>query len=42
MIMKEILIPAAAILFIFGVPLFALLADVVAVFIEKPRWTLTD
>ena len=40
--MKEILIPATAILSIFGFPIFVMLADVVAAFIEKPRWTLAD
>ena len=40
--MKEILIPTTAILFIFGLPIFVMLAAVVATMIEKPRWTLAD
>jgi hypothetical protein len=42
MIMKEILIPTAAILSIFGSPIIVMLASVVASVIEKPRWTLTN
>ena len=38
--MKEILIPAVAILSTFGLPLLVMLADVVATLREKPRWTL--
>ena len=40
--MKEILIPAAATFSIFGLPIFVMLAAVIATMIEKPRWTLTD
>jgi hypothetical protein len=40
--MKEILIPATAILSIFGLPIFVMLAAVVTTLLEKPRWTLTD
>ena len=40
--MKEILIPAAAIFSIFGLPIFVMLAAVVATMIEKPRWALAD
>ena len=40
--MKEILIPAAAIFSIFGLPIFVMLAAVVATMIEKPRWVLAD
>jgi len=42
MIMREILIPATAILSIFGLPIFAMLAAVVATMIEKPRWAMID
>jgi hypothetical protein len=40
--MKEILIPAVTILFTFGLPILAMLTDLVATLLEKPRWTLTD
>ena len=40
--MKEILIPAAAIFSIFGLPIFVMLAAVVATLIEKPRWKLAE
>ena len=40
--MKEILIPAAAIFSIFGLPICVMLAAVVAGMIEKPRWTLAE
>ena len=38
--MKEILIPAIAILTIFGLPILTMLADLVTAFIEKPRWMM--
>lgn len=38
--MKEILIPATAILTIFGLPILKMLAEIVATFTEKPRWML--
>jgi hypothetical protein len=40
--MKEILIPTVAILFTFGLPMLAMLNDLVATLLEKPRWTLKD
>lgn len=40
--MKEILIPAAAIFSLFGLPIFVMLVAVIATMIEKPRWTLAD
>jgi hypothetical protein len=39
-IMKEILIPAIAILAIFGLPILMMLADIVAAIIERPRWLM--
>ena len=39
--MKEILIPATAIMTIFGLPILTMLAAVIATFIEKPRWMQT-
>jgi hypothetical protein len=39
-IMKEILIPAIAILTIFGLPILTMLAEIVAVSIERPRWVM--
>ena len=36
--MKEILIPATAIMTLFGLPILTMLAAVIATFIEKPRW----
>ena len=41
-IMKEILIPAAAIFSIFGLPIMVMLAAVVATMLEKPRWALQN
>ncbi len=40
--MKEILIPAVAILTIFSLPILMMLAVIVATMFEKPHWTLTD
>ena len=40
--MKEILIPATAIFFIFGLPIIVMLVAVVATMLEKPRWALAD
>ena len=40
--MKEILIPAVAIFSIFGLPIFVMLAAVIATLIEKPRWALAE
>lgn len=40
--MKEILISAAAVLSLFGPPIFVMLASVVSTMIEKPRWVLTN
>jgi len=40
--MKEILIPAVAIFSVFGLPIFMMLAAVVATMFEKPRWTLAE
>ena len=36
--MKEILIPATALMTIFGLPILTMLVAVIATFIEKPRW----
>ena len=38
--MKEILIPAIAILTIFGLPILTMLAEIVVTFTEKPRWMM--
>jgi hypothetical protein len=38
--MKEILIPAAAIMIICGLPIFKMMADIIAACIEKPRWKM--
>jgi hypothetical protein len=38
--MKEILIPAIAMLTIFGLPILMMLADIVAAIIERPRWLM--
>jgi len=38
--MKEILIPAIAILTIFGLPILTMLAEIVVTSIEKPRWMM--
>lgn len=38
--MKEIVIPAAAIFSIFGLPILMMLIAVVATMLEKPRWVL--
>jgi len=39
--MKEILIPATALITIFGLPIIAMLVAIIATFIEKPRWMQT-
>ena len=36
--MKEILIPATAIMTLFGLPILTMLVAVIAAHIEKPRW----
>ena len=38
--MKEILIPAIAILTIFGLPILTMLVEIVAELIERPRWMM--
>ena len=38
--MKEILIPAVSIFALFGLPIIAMLAAIIATLIEKPRWAL--
>jgi hypothetical protein len=40
MVMKEILIPAIAILTIFGAPIIAMWVTVLVELLEKPRWTV--
>lgn len=39
--MNEILIPAVAMLTIFGLPILTMMGAVVATVIEKPRWALS-
>ncbi|HSR88408.1 MAG TPA: hypothetical protein VLL07_05600 [Pontiella sp.] len=40
--MKEILIPAVAIFSLFGLPIIAMLAAILASLLEKPRWALQN
>jgi uncharacterized membrane protein len=38
--MKEILISAVAIMIIFGLAIYKMMADIIATCIEKPRWKM--